>query len=147
MNPWIWAIGALVIAIAELHFPGCYIIWIAAGGVITALASFAFDLSLSTQIGIFAFSCIATCICGYFVYRRLINSGSKYAPLRKQAPLNQRDLAMIGARGVVAETIENGRGKVNLGDSVWLAKGPNLINGTPVVVTDVHGTVVTVAPL
>ena len=54
---------------------------------------------------------------------------------------------MIGVRGVVAETIENGRGKVNFGDSIWLAKGPDLINGTPVVVTDVNGTVVTVAPL
>jgi membrane protein implicated in regulation of membrane protease activity len=96
MNPWIWAIGALVIAIGELHYPGGYLIWIAAGGTITALASFAFDLSLSTQISIFVFSCVATCICGYFVYRRLIKSDSKYARLTTQAPLNQRDLAMIG---------------------------------------------------
>jgi inner membrane protein len=147
MNPWIWAIGALVIAIAELQCPGCYMIWIAAGGAIAALATFAFDISLTTQISIFVLSCTATCIGGYFVYQNLLNSDLKYTPLKQQAPLNQRDLAMIGARGVVAEAIINGRGKVQLGDSVWLAKGPNLKDGTPVIVTDVRGTLVTVAPL
>jgi membrane protein implicated in regulation of membrane protease activity len=141
MNPWIWAIGALVIAIAELHCPGCYLIWIAAGGVITALASFAFDISLTTQISIFVVSCSAACICGYFVYQQLTN------PRIDKAQVNQRELTMVGTRGVVAVTIENGRGKVKLGDSVWLAEGPNLEDGSPVVVTDVRGTVVTVAPL
>jgi inner membrane protein len=147
MNPWVWAIGALVTAIAELHCPGCYLIWIAAGGAITAVASFAFDLTLSSQISIFAASCIGTCVCGYFLYRRFAISGLERAFQKNTSPLNQRDLALIGARGVIAEAIESGRGKVKLGDSVWLAEGPDLKGGTPVVVTDVRGTIVTVSPL
>jgi inner membrane protein len=141
MSPWIFAIGSVVVAIAELYHPGYYLIWIAAGGAITSLASFAFDLSLAAQIGIFVLACSLSCICGYFVYQRIItanNSGT---------PLNQRNLQMVGAKRVVTVAVENGHGKVRLGDSVWLAEGPNLEIGTSVVVTEVRGTVVLVSKL
>lgn len=140
MNPWIWAIGALVIAVAEIVTPGFYLIWIAAGGAITALASFAFDLPLTTQLFIFAVSCSVTCVCGYFVYQKWIT------PIAGVPPLNQRDLEMVGATGTVFEAMINGRGKVELGDSVWLASGPDLPVGTPVVVTGMRGTMVIVSP-
>ena len=141
MNPWIFAIGSVVVAIAELHYPGYYLIWISAGGAITALASFAFDLSLAAQIGIFILACSLSCICGYFVYQRIITAS------KSGTPLNERNLQMVGAKGVVAEALENGHGKVRLGDSVWLAEGPNLKIGTPVIVTGVRGTVVLVSKL
>jgi membrane protein implicated in regulation of membrane protease activity len=139
MNPWILAIGSVVVAVAELQCPGYYLIWIAAGGAITALASFAFDLSLSAQISIFIVSCSLSCIWGYFVYQRMIRSSEG------NPPLNQRNLEMVGAKGVVTQALENGQGKVKLGDSVWLAEGPNLKTGTPVIVKEVRGTVVLVA--
>lgn len=141
MSPWIWAIGSVVVAVLELLAPGVYLIWIAAGGAITALAAFSFELSLSTQIGIFVVSCAATCVCGYFVYQKLITSSGG------SVPLNQRGLDLVGTRGTVVEALKNGNGKVDLGDSVWLAEGPDLGNGAPVVVTSVRGTVVIVAPL
>jgi inner membrane protein len=64
-----------------------------------------------------------------------------------QHALNQKNLDMVGARGIVAVSIQNGRGKVKLGDTVWLAEGPNLQEGTPVMVIGMRGTVVTVSPL
>jgi inner membrane protein len=141
MNPWLWAVGSLAVAYAELHCPGCYLIWIAAGGTVTALASFMFDVSLTTQIVIFLLSCSVTCICGNLVYRRFVPSNVT------QHALNQKNLDMVGARGIVAVSIQNGRGKVKLGDTVWLAEGPNLQEGTPVMVIGMRGTVVTVSPL
>jgi membrane protein implicated in regulation of membrane protease activity len=53
---------------------------------------------------------------------------------------------MIGAKGLVAETIENGHGKVRLGDSVWLAEGPDMQSGAPIAVVGVKGTVLIVEP-
>jgi membrane protein implicated in regulation of membrane protease activity len=53
---------------------------------------------------------------------------------------------MIGAKGVVTEAIRDGVGKVRLGDTVWLAEGPDLDDGTPVAVTGMRGTVVIVSP-
>jgi membrane protein implicated in regulation of membrane protease activity len=45
----------------------------------------------------------------------------------------------VGAHGVVCSNIQNGEGKVRLGDTVWLAEGPNLPEGTSVVVKSVRG--------
>ena len=47
---------------------------------------------------------------------------------------------MIGARALCACPFLNGHGKVRLGDSVWLAEGPDLAEGTPVTVKSVRGT-------
>ncbi|MBI1205301.1 MAG: NfeD family protein [Rhodopseudomonas sp.] len=139
MNPWIWAIAALVAAIAEIVVPGFYLIWLAAGAAIAALASFAFGLTLTGQLFLFAIASILSCIAGYFAYRRLDRLPAD------AAMLNQRGLEMVGTTGTVYEAIRNGRGKVNLGDSVWLAEGPDLDAGAAVVVTGLRGTVAVVA--
>lgn len=139
MNPWIWAIAALVAAVAEIVAPGIYLIWLAAGAAVTALASFAFGLALTAQLFLFAAASVVSCVAGYFAYREL----SK--PPADAPSLNQRGLELIGATGTVYEAIRNGRGKVNLGDSVWLAEGPDLEAGAAVVVTGLRGTVAVVA--
>lgn len=139
MHPWIWAIGALAAAVLEIVVPGAYLVWIALGAAITALACFAFDLALTSQLVIFIVASSAACLVGYFVYQRLI------APRAGNAPLNQRELEMIGAQGVVFEAIVNGQGKVSLGDSVWIAEGPDMPVGASVVVTALRGTIVIVA--
>jgi membrane protein implicated in regulation of membrane protease activity len=141
MNPWIWAVGSIFVAIAELHCPGCYLIWIGIAGGITALASFVFDLPLTTQLTIFVCCCAVSCISGNLVYRRLLSRSTG------EDVLNQRNLSTVGKKGVVADALLNGHGKVKLGDTVWLAEGPNLAVGTPIVVTSVRGTVVIVSPL
>lgn len=141
MNPWFWAIGSILVAIAEMHSPGSYLVWIALGGLITLLLSFVFDLSLTIQLGVFGLSSVGACIIGFFVYQRL-GTLSVVASHR-----NRRDLDLIGAKGIVDEAFANGSGKVRLGDSVWLAAGPNLTKETPVIVTEVRGTVLVVSPL
>ena len=96
------------------------------------------DMSIHAQLALFAAASALSCVCGYFVYRRL--------NVATDSTLNQRDRAMIGQRGTVAADFVNGRGKVRLGDSVWLAEGPDLAQGAPVVVTSVRGTSVLVVP-
>lgn len=136
---WIWAIGALFLALIELHAPGLYLIWIAAGAGVTALAAFVFGFSPEGQLVVFAVSAPLTCVAGYFVYQRAIR-------LARGDPMpNQRGRALIGAHGVVAEPIRDGRGKIRLGDTVWLAEGPDLPQGAPVVVTAMRGTTAVVA--
>jgi membrane protein implicated in regulation of membrane protease activity len=134
---WIWACLAGVIGLAELHAPGSYLIWVAIGAGLTAAAEAGWGLSLSAQIGAFAFFSAISCGIGYFVYRQFNRP-------KGGVPLNQRDLRMIGAQGVVCLPIVNGQGKVRLGDSVWLADGPNLPEGTHVIVKSVNGTRITV---
>jgi len=132
---WAWTILAGVLALAEMHVPGAYLVWIALGAALTAAADAAFGLSLEGQLGVFAAASAASCLAGYFVYRRL----HRRQP-RGDMPLNERHRAMLGERGTVCEAFVSGRGKVRLGDSVWLAVGADFAEGTPVVVSGVRGT-------
>jgi membrane protein implicated in regulation of membrane protease activity len=131
---WAWAILAGILALAELHVPGGYLVWIALGAALTSALEAAFGGSLEGQLGIFAAASALSCITGYFVYRRL------HRRRRGETLLNDRSLAMVGARGTVCEAFVNGRGKVRLGDGVWLADGPDLAEGAPVIVSAVRGT-------
>ena len=137
---WVWAVLAIVIGFAELHMPGSYLIWIAAGAAITALADALFGLALTAQLVTFIIASSASCFVGFFVYRRL-----NVRPTARDA-LNQRDQRMIGTRGTVCERFVNGQGKVRIGDTVWLAEGPDLAEGTAIIVKSVRGTWVIVKP-
>ncbi len=130
---WAWTVLTAALGLAEIHAPGTYLIWIALGAGLTAASEAVYGLSVSAQVGTFAMASALSCVVGYFVYRHI--------DLRQQggAPLNQRDFSTIGRRGVVSSTFANGEGKVRLGDTVWLAEGPNLTEGTPVVVKSVRG--------
>jgi inner membrane protein len=131
---WAWAILAGILALAELHVPGSYLVWIALGAALTSALTAALGGSLEGQLGIFAATSALSCVVGYFAYRRL------HRRRRGETLLNDRGLAMVGARGTVCEAFFNGRGKVRLGDGVWLADGPDLAEAAPVVVSAVRGT-------
>jgi hypothetical protein len=136
---WAWLLLAGVLGLAELHLPGSYLVWIALGALLTASVHAAFGASLEGQIATFVAASMLSRATGYGVYTRL---GRRQ---RRASPLNRRGLAMLGERGTVCEALHNGRGKVRLGDSVWLAIGPDLAAGTPVVVSAVRGTRLVVA--
>jgi len=131
---WAWMILAGVLGVAEMFAPGAYLVWIALGAALTGAADAAFGLSLEGQLGAFAAATALSCAAGYFVYRGL------HSRQRQEEPLNERHRAMLGERGTVCETFVNGRGKVRLGDSVWLAAGPDLAEGATVVVSGFRGT-------
>jgi membrane protein implicated in regulation of membrane protease activity len=133
---WSWVVLAGVLGLAELHVPGTYLMWIALGAAVTSAVHAGFGVSLEGQLLTFVLASALSCGIGYFVY-------SYYGIGRRhhgKAPLNERSEAMLGARGTVCETFHNGAGKVRLGDSVWLAAGPDFIEGAPVVVSAVRGT-------
>jgi len=53
----------------------------------------------------------------------------------------------LGEHGVVVDPIVDGRGKVKVRDTVWLAAGPDLRPGAAVVVQRRDGTLLHVAPV
>src|SRR5215204_1902170 len=131
---WAWMVLAGLLGIAEMGVPGAYLMWIALGAALTGAADAAFGLSLEGQLAVFAAASAVSCAAGFFVYRRM-------QPTREGAPpINEPHRALLGARGVVCEALVSGRGKVRIGDSVWLANGPDLAEGAPVVVSGVRGT-------
>jgi membrane protein implicated in regulation of membrane protease activity len=58
--------------------------------------------------------------------------------------LNVRGRQYVGRSVVVEQAIENGRGKVRVGDTLWAAEGPDAPAGARVTVTGSQGTVLVV---
>ena len=131
---WAWIVVAGVLALAEMVVPGAYLIWIALGAAATGIAAAGTGMVFEVQLATLATTTAVSCIAGYFVYRRveLDRNGG--------VPPNTPRRSMVGARGTVAEAFANGRGKVRVGDTVWLAEGPDLAVESPVVVAGVRGT-------
>ncbi len=130
---WIWAIIAALGALAEMHWPGGYLIWIAGGAAVTAIVSAAARMSLEVQLALFVVTSALSCLCGYFAYR------GNWRVTGHNALLNERAATLVGTHGVVNEAIAHGTGKVRVGNSVWLAEGPDLPVGTPVIIRSVAG--------
>ena len=61
--------------------------------------------------------------------------------------MNTRGARSVGEVVVVSQVIADGRGRVKLGDSDWLAKGPDAEPGTKMKVTGIDGTVLVVEHL
>lgn len=137
-----WWILALVLIAAELIAPGYFLLWIGvAAGAVGLITLVVPGLPFLAQALIFAAIAIATC----FVYWKFIRPA---AELRDDQPLlNRKGERMIGRRVIVVEPFVNGRGKVTVGDSQWLAEGPDAPVGTAVEVVGVNGTTLKVVRL
>ena len=134
-----WWILALVLIGAELLTPGYFLIWIgfaaAALGIVTFFVP---ELSFLVQAVLFAVLALVSC----FVYWRFVR---KVVDERSDQPLlNRRAEQFIGRRYTLDTAIVGGKGKVRIGDSPWLAEGPDLPAGTEVEVIAVSGTTVKV---
>ena len=115
--------------------PGFFMLWIgmaaAAMGLILMVLP---ELSFLTQAVLFVALALISC----YVYWHFVRSAA--GETSDQPRLNRRAEQHIGRRYVLDTAIVNGRGKVRVGDSPWLAEGPDLPVGTEVEVVGTDGT-------
>lgn len=130
-----WWLLALVLIAAELIAPGYFLLWIGLASGIMGLIMLVFPgMPFIAQAVAFLLISVATCL----VYWKYIRPA---AELRDDQPLlNRKGDRMIGRQVSVVEPIVNGRGKVTVGDTVWLAEGDDCAVGTRVEVVGVQGT-------
>jgi membrane protein implicated in regulation of membrane protease activity len=70
------------------------------------------------------------------------------SPIVSADPLmNRRGARLVGETAVVVQAIEHGSGRVHVGDSEWIAKGPDLPVGERVRITGNEGATLLVEPL
>jgi inner membrane protein len=129
---WLWLLAATVLAIAELLVPGVFLIFLAAAAAVTGLATLAFGLPVAAQLLLFALFSVGALYSGRRWYVR--------NPLPSSDPLlNDRAARLRGETLVVVDAIENGRGRVKVGDSVWACRGPDCPAGSRVRVVGADG--------
>jgi membrane protein implicated in regulation of membrane protease activity len=134
---WHWWIVAAVLAAAETFIPGALAIWFAAAALVLGAVLLAIPIRWELQLVLFGvLSVIATLLWWRF--------GRSTRDESTQPMLNQRGQQYIGHIYPLAEAIQDGTGKVQVGDTVWLANGRDAPVGTRVKVIGVRGAVLQV---
>lgn len=135
---WIWWSLAVVLLAGEMVIPGVYLLWLGiAMGVTGIFAWVAPDLGFQGHGLIFAFSATVSIYVGH---RYFYMPGTAI----KTEGINERGNSHVGQVYEVVVPIKNGRGHVKVGDSRWLARGPELEKGALAKVVSVDGTVLVV---
>ena len=137
---WVWMTLGLVLAGLEMLIPGVYLIWLAAAAIITGVLTLALDLSLPIQLLDFVFLSLIIA----FSAKRFLGE----RPIESSDPLmNRRGARLVGETALVVQAIEHGSGRVKLGDSEWIARGPNVAAGERVRVSGSEGAILLVEPM
>src|SRR3954469_18249954 len=123
MNPlggidpgWLWAIGGVLLLIAEVIEPGFFLVFIGAAAIATGAFTLLFDLGLAPQLGLFAIYSVLAVMAGRRWYAQ---------PEGPDAGDSVNDPArrLIGRSVKVVTAIDEHGGRVTVGDSEWSARG------------------------
>jgi membrane protein implicated in regulation of membrane protease activity len=137
---WVWMTLGLVLAGLEMLIPGVYLIWLAAAAVITGVLAATLELSHAAQVIDFVFLSLIIA----FSAKRFLRD----KPIESSDPLmNRRGARLVGETALVVQAIEHGSGRVKLGDSEWIARGPNVAAGERVRVSGSEGAILLVEPV
>lgn len=138
LGAWNWFIVAAIMALLETVVPGIHFIWFGMAAVVMGAIVLIFPLPIAAQLVIFGLVSM-----GMILLARRYWSSQE---MQTDAPdLNIRGQQYVGRIVTVVEPIERGRGKVQIGDTVWTAEGPDLPEGGRAKVTGVNGTVLIVS--
>ena len=137
---WAWLALGLVLAVGEMTIPGVFLIWMAGAAVITGLVAWVVPLSVPLQVVLFAVLSVSA----VFIGRGWLRAN----PIIAADPMmNDRGGRAVGETVLVTTMIEGGEGRVKLGDSEWIARGPDAEPGTRMRVTAHEGSVLLVEHL
>ncbi len=134
---WNWLILAVLLFILETMVPGVHFLWFGMAAVVVGFLAWLTDMPWQLQIAAFGVLSVAAV---FFVRRYM---GPDVA--KTDVPdLNERGRQYIGRMVIVEQAIQNGRGRVRVGDTLWQAEGPDAPAGARMTVKDTNGTVLVV---
>ena len=137
---WIWLTLGVLLAGLEMLVPGVYLIWLGIAAIVTGVLTGLLHLSLPAQVIDFVFLALIIA----FSARRWLRE----SPIVSADPLlNRRGARMVGETAVVVQAIEHGSGRVHIGDSEWIAHGPDTAAGERVRIAGSQGATLLVEPL
>lgn len=134
LGPWSWMVLGFVLLALEIVVPGIFLLWIGIAALLTgALSLQLWDWSAWTwHIQVLVF--LALSLVSAYVGNRI--AGSEEAK-SDQPLLNRRREQLLGRTATLTEPIHDGRGRIQLGDTLWRVSGPDLPVGARVRVVKV----------
>jgi membrane protein implicated in regulation of membrane protease activity len=146
LTVWHWLGIGIILLTLEVAVGTFDLLWIAIGAFATALFALVIPEPLGGwqgQLTFFGVMALAFVISGRTLFKGLRNRATTHPNL------NDRLAKMVGERGEAATNFDGGRGKVKIGDSVWLAQqmdGAAIAQGDKIVVAGADGTTLKVKP-
>ncbi|WP_193334565.1 NfeD family protein [Devosia beringensis] len=139
-GPWSWIVLGMILLALELVVPGGFLLWMGISGLVTGALTLVQPMPWPLQWLVFGLLSLLS-ISAWLQWNRRRPSVSD-RPL-----LNRRADHFIGHETVLEQAIEQGFGRVVLGDTVWRVSGPDLPVGQRVRIVGSDGAVLTVEPM
>jgi len=137
---WIWAIGGVLLLIAEIIAPGFFLVFVGAAAIATGLFTLLFDLGAAPQLALFALYSVLAVMIGKRWY------GEPDA-IDENLRLNEPARRLVGKTVTVVSAVDEHGGRVRVGDGEWNARGGPAEPGERVKVTGVEGNCMIVEPM
>lgn len=134
---WSWVAGGAILLAIELVVPGGVFVWLGLSAVTTGAVTLLTGLPWQWQWAIFALLSLVSVIL-WTRYR-------KRRPEISDSPfLNERTSRFLGQVHTLAEPIENGEGRLRIGDTTWRVKGTDAPAGAKVKITGADASILRV---
>jgi inner membrane protein len=136
-GPWAWIVAGLVLLALELVVPGGFLLWMGISGIVTGVAALFWVIGWPLQWLIFGLLSLVSIV--------LWVRWTRSRPTPTDRPyLNRRAEHLLGQEAVLEQAIEQGFGRVVLGDTVWRVSGTDLPAGHKVRIVGHEGAVLKV---
>ena len=139
MGPWSWLILGCILLGLEVLLPGIFMLWFGVAAVVTGGLALVLPMGIQSQIIVFIITSVISVFLGRYLYSSTDQESDR--PF-----LHKRGQQLIGQSFKVTEAIENGRGKLKVGDSQWIVKGEDADIGAMVKVVALDGNSLIVEP-
>jgi membrane protein implicated in regulation of membrane protease activity len=147
LGAWNWFIAAALLMLLETIVPGVHFLWFGLAAAIVGILVMGIDYAAAGHMFVWQFQLIAFALISVATVF-WVRSKATIDTARSDLPdLNVRGAQYIGRTFEVVEAIRDGRGKIKVGDTMWLASGADVPAGTQVRVTGVDGTALVVTPV
>lgn len=134
---WDWLGLGTVLLILEVFGAGGYLLWVGIAAAGVGVLTFLLPMHWTIQFLLFAALSILTAVY-WWRRQRSVNRPSD------QPGLNMRGQELIGRTFAVHTAIVEGRGKIKVGDGVWIVTGPDAPVGAQVRVVAQDGAILRV---
>ena len=136
-GPWAWIVAGLVLLALELVVPGGFLLWMGISGIVTGLIALFQPIDWPLQWLIFGvLSLVSIALWVRWARSRPAATDRPY--------LNRRAEQFIGQEAVLEQPIQQGFGRVVLGDTVWRVSGADMPAGQRVRIVGNAGAVLKV---
>lgn len=137
---WWWAIGGLLLLVAEMVAPGFFLVFIGAAAIATGLFTLLFDLGAAPQLILFVLYTGLAVMIGKRWYGEPNGGDQRHA-------INEPAKRLVGRTVTVTVDVDDHSGRVRVGDGEWNARGGPAAAGERVTVTAVEGNCLIVEPV